>query len=577
MKKPLFLAIKEGSFWLIFEKPLDILSINDPQEILEGLEKLDDYLKAGKYIAGFLSYEASTGLDTAMESKVLTPFPKLVFGVFNGYSKVDNFNYSEDEYQIGEWQPSQKRAYYDENIKKTKSYIAAGETYQVNYTMRLSASFSGNARSFFCDLSQSQQANYAAYIEFDNYTLCSVSPELFFKLDGNDLQCKPMKGTASRGLSYKDDIVQQHNLIQSEKERAENLMIVDMIRNDMGKICKPGSVKVSNLFNTERYPTVWQMTSDVIGQTDASFSRIIRALFPCASITGAPKMSTMKIINELERTPRNIYTGSIGYFGPDRKAQFNVAIRTVLIDTQKRQAEYGVGGGIIWDSVDKNEYEECRIKSRVLTQKRTSFDLLETLLWNKNEGFFLLDYHLKRMQESAEYFSYLFNEKRLIEKLDQLTFGDKKNYKIRLLLSKNGELEIEILPVQLNDQQKLKVGLAKDPLKREDLFLYHKTTNRAVYQNAVNQLQKENLDDVLLWNENGELTESTVANLVVEKDGKFFTPPLKCGLLNGTFRQYLIDQCKLFEKVILKNDFKNYDTIYLINSVRKWQKVKLNF
>ena len=575
MKSPLFIILKEGASWLIFEKPLEIISFSKLDNILEGLCKLDGYLESGKYIAGFLSYESSSGLDSALDCKTETTFPKLLFGVFNGFKKVNTINQSTSKYRIGAWRPSQKQVYYNNNIQKIKSYIAMGETYQVNYTMRLNASFAGNAHSFFCDLTHNQQVNYAAFIEFDNYTICSVSPELFFKLNGNGLHCKPMKGTASRGLSYADDLLQKKHLQQSEKERAENLMIVDMIRNDMGKICKPGSVEVTSLFNTERYPTVWQMTSDVKGKTTAPFSEIIKALFPCASITGAPKSSTMKIINDLERTPRNIYTGSIGYFGPDRKAQFNVAIRTVLIDRQKGEAEYGVGGGIVWDSIDENEYEECRLKARILTQKRKEFNLLETLLWNRMDGFFLLDYHLKRMRESAEYFIYPFNEKSILKKLSRLSFEKDVNYKIRILLAENGKVKIEKLPIPSKEEQKIKIGMAEEPIRKEDRFLFHKTTNRTVYQKAISQAQRENLDDIILWNENNELTESTIANLVVKKGAVFFTPPVSCGLLNGTFRQYLIDQGKLQEKVILKGNLEKYDSIYLINSVRKWQRVEV--
>ncbi len=573
MSNTIFLAIKESSSWLIFEKPSIVYHVDDVSKIISVLQSLDAHLEAGKYIAGFLSYEASAGLDSALRCKTLNNFPYLVFGVFDGFKKVSDLNNFETSYQIGEWQPSQERDYYNRNIQKIKSLIAAGDTYQVNYTMRLNTIFSGNARSFFYNLSQSQKADYAAFIEFDKYILASVSPELFFKLDDSKLYCKPMKGTAARGVSYEEDLKQQNHLYQSQKERAENLMIVDMIRNDMGKICKPGSVMVTKLFNTERYPTVWQMTSDVNGETTAPFSEIIQALFPCASITGAPKARTMKIINELERTPRKIYTGSIGYFGPDRKAQFNVAIRTVLIDTQKGKAEFGVGSGIVWDSVDKNEYEECGVKAKVLKQKTPQFDLLETLLWNNENGFFLLDSHLKRMQESAEYFLYIFNKKKILELLNQFDFNDGLSYKIRILLASDANVKMTVKSFQRKELVKIKVGLAKNPVNKKDPFLYHKTTHRSVYQEAVSQAQKENLDDVLLWNEDGELTESTIANLVVEKGGKYFTPPLECGLLNGTFRQYLIEQGKIEEKVIVKKDLNNFDRIYLINSVRKWQSV----
>ncbi len=577
MKEMLFIAIRESSEWLIFENPVKLLHVDETDEITSVLEQLDTNIEAGKYIAGFFSYEASSGMHASLPCKDLKSFPKLYFGVFDDYRKVETLQEKPEEYQIGLWQASQKQDYYDKNIQKIKSYIAAGDTYQVNYTMPLSANFSGSARSLFCDLVKNQQAAYAAYVEFGDYSICSVSPELFFKLNGEELFCKPMKGTAPRGKTLIDDLSKQEYLRQSEKERAENLMIVDMVRNDMGKICESGSVEVTNLYNTERYPTLWQMTSDVKGLTTATFSEIVKALFPCASITGAPKTSTMKIIKELERTPRNIYTGSIGYFGPGRKAQFNVAIRTVLIDKQKEQAEFGVGGGIVWDSVDKNEYEECRIKAKVLTQKSIDFQLLETMLWEKEKGFFLLDYHLKRICASAEYFLFSYKKNNISEDLNQIIFDNKNNFKVRLLLSKEGKINIEKILLNNNLKNVLKVGFAKEAVNKEDIFLYHKTTRRNVYNKAIAQAKKERLDDILLWNEKGELTESTISNLVVKKNGKYLTPPIECGLLNGSFRQFLIDKGKIEEEVILKKDLHNFNEIYLINSVRKWQKVGLVF
>jgi para-aminobenzoate synthetase / 4-amino-4-deoxychorismate lyase len=575
MSKPFYLALKSQTGIRVFENPEKVYKIDTAGQVIPTLQALDTHLNHGKYIAGFLSYEAAAGIDAANECHKSSSFPKLLFGVFNGYTEHKKFNFQHADYKIGAWVPSQKRGYYNKNIDKIKTYIAAGETYQVNYTMRLSASFHGDTRTFFSDLSRCQYADYAAYAEFDNYALCSVSPELFFKLDGDLLFCKPMKGTAARGLSYQDDLDQQKYLRQSPKEQAENLMIVDMIRNDMGRICKAGSVKVSSLFETGRYPTVWQMTSDVTGETSASFSEIIRALFPCASVTGAPKVSTMKIINQLEQTPRNIYTGAIGYFGPNREAQFNVAIRTALIDQKKGKAEYGVGGGIVWDSVDKNEYEECRVKARVLTEKHRDFKVLETVLWNKKDGFFLLDYHLKRLAQSAEYFLFTFKRESVLEKLQELDFNESENLKIRILTERNGKVHIESQVVQLNNQKKISVGVANHPIKKDDVFLYHKTTFREVYKQAVEQAGEKRLHDVLLWNEEGEMTESTIGNLVVKRGGKYYTPPLSCGLLNGTFRQYLIALGKLQEKIILKDELENYEEIYIINSVHKWQKAVL--
>jgi len=572
MNNPLSIILKSEKSWLKFTNPIEIISAYDSNQILDHLKVLDNHIEQGKYIAGFMSYEAATGLDSALNTKINGDFPLMVFGVFNNPVELELLPKAKPSFEISSWSPSQTENYYNNNIKKIKEYIAKGDTYQVNFTMRLSAKYNGSPYALFYQLVQNQKAPYASFIEFDKHTICSVSPELFFSLDGKDLLSRPMKGTAARGLSFEDDISQKETLYNSKKERAENLMIVDMIRNDMGKICEAGSVEVSSLFNTERYPTVWQMTSDVHGKTNANFSDIMQALFPCASITGAPKARTMEIIYELEQTARHIYTGSIGYFSPGRKAQFNVAIRTALMDISNGQAEYGVGGGIVWDSVDKNEYEECRLKARVLKEKKIDFELLETMLTEK-EGVFLLDYHIKRLKNSAEYFNYVFNENEIRKELENVEITTAES-KLRLLLSEDGSFEIEQHPLRKENPGYLKVSLAKDPINSSDLFLYHKTTNRRIYQPAYDQAKTQKVDDILLFNEKGEITESTIANVVIQKGNEFFTPPVECGLLNGTFRQYLLDQNEIKEKVLLKADIHDADGLFLINSVKKWQKVR---
>ena len=285
--------------------------------------------------------------------------------------------------------------------------------------MRLNSEFSGGEWDFFLNLAQTQN-KYAAYIDTGRYVICSASPELFFKLDGNKIYSHPMKGTAKRGRTTLEDKEQAEWLHNSLKNRAENVMIVDMIRNDLGRIAEIGSVQVPELFTIEKYPTLFQMTSTVQAKTNASLDEIFSALFPCASITGAPKVSTMNIIAELETTPRKIYTGSIGYISPNRKAQFNVAIRTALIDRENKTAEYGVGGGIVWDSTSADEYSEALLKARVLTERPRTFDLIETLLWTPEDGYFLREKHIARMQDSAEYFGFPFSREEFEHQLDQL-------------------------------------------------------------------------------------------------------------------------------------------------------------
>ena len=316
------------------------------------------------------------------------------------------------------------------------------------------------------------------------------------------------------------------------------------------------------------------MTSTITAQVSAATQLvdIFKALFPCGSITGAPKISTMDIIADLETTPREVYCGAIGYITPNKEAIFNVPIRTVVIEQQSGKAIYGVGGGITWDSTGEGEYQEILTKASVLKENRPEFQLLESLLLNEGE-YFLMEEHVNRLENSAKYFGFPFDSEDVIKTLS--IFASQNHLgvlKVRLLLEKNGEMSIEGQPIaQLKTP--LKVKLADEPLEGNNLFLYHKTTNREIY----NRFQRKfpNVFDVLLWNEDGELTEFTNGNVVVEINGILWTPPVQSGLLAGTFREKLMKQEKIHEKVVTVSDLKKSTKIWFINSVRKWIEVQL--
>jgi para-aminobenzoate synthetase/4-amino-4-deoxychorismate lyase len=384
-----------------------------------------------------------------------------------------------------------------------------------------------------------------------------------------------MKGTTARGRTSSEDQDRAERLKTSEKNRAENVMIVDMLRNDLGRIAKTGSVCVPRLFELERYPTLWQLTSTVTAETRSPLTEILSALFPCASITGAPKVSTMKIIAELESTPRRIYTGSIGYLSPERRAKFNVAIRTTLIDRERRKAEYGVGGGIVWDSTSSDEYAEALLKARVAVEKPLPFSLLETMLWTAEEGFFLREKHLARLLDSADYFGIPVKKEALEEQLGHISAGFEQPQRVRVLLDRSGELTCEAAPLPPDARPEfLKVCLAKKPIDSQDVFLFHKTTCRAVYETA--RQGCEAFDDVLLYNTRGELTEFTIGNLVVEMDGRCLTPPIGCGVLPGTFRAHLMETGRVAERTIRVEQLKDCTKIFRVNSIRKWQRVEIS-
>ena len=604
------IILKEDNAWLHFTEPHRVIVADQLQNVLPAMREIEHLVnKNWWHAAGFVSYEAARAFDPAHLTKPIPEFPYLWFGLYS-QPRVMILPEPDPAKPALTWLPSVDRATYNAAIEQIKNYIADGRTYQVNYTMRLQADFHTDPWNFFLHLAQSQN-NHAAYIDMGHYVICSASPELFFQLDGDTITGRPMKGTTGRGRTKLEDQEQAQALKESEKNRAENVMIVDMIRNDLGRIARVGTVKVPELFTVEKYPTLWQMTSTVTAKTSASLTEIFTALFPCASITGAPKVSTMRIISELEATRRKIYTGSIGYIAPDRKAKFNVAIRTALIDRKSQTAEYGVGGGIVWDSTSADEYDEALLKAHVLTASSPQFSLLETMLWTPEEGFFLREKHVTRLLDSVEYFDFPVSSqlwwsskrrgletgfvnstaaavsrrplpKEIIESyLNEISSQFISPQRVRLLLDKNGSLKYEaksfhphaLQPTGANKE--LKVCLTKEPIHSGNVFLFHKTTHREIYETACKDFP--DYDDVLLFNEHDELTEFTVGNLVVEMDGKLYTPPISCGLLAGTFREHLLETGQVEERMIRVEELKNCTKIFLVNSVRKWQRVEVKY
>jgi len=606
-------VLKENDAWLHFAEPHRVIAAERLQDVLPALREIEDLVNVnGWHAAGFLSYESAPAFDAAHRAHTETGFPFLWFGLYSP-PRLISLPEPDSAKPTLTWLPTVNRDTYNSAIEQIKNHIAEGRTYQVNYTMRLQADFNVDPWNFFLHLAQTQN-NHAAYIDMGRYAICSASPELFFQLDGETITCRPMKGTMRRGRTTREDAEQAQWLKDSEKNRAENVMIVDMIRNDLGRIAKTGSVHVPELFTVEKYPTLWQMTSTVTAKTNASLTEIFTALFPCASITGAPKVSTMRIISELETTPRKIYTGSIGCIAPNRKAKFNVAIRTALIDRETQTAEYGVGGGIVWDSTSADEYAEALLKARVLTEETPRFSLLETMLWTPEEGFFLREKHIARLLDSADYFDFPVwsryggggrvdevrietppptrppAKKEIIETyLNEISSQFNSLQRVRLLLDKKGNLSSEskslqppVLPAAsppprtaAGAHETLKVCLAKELVHSANIFLFHKTTHRAVYENAKKNYPGH--DDVLLYNENNELTEFTIGNLVVEMDGNLYTPPVSCGLLPGTFRAHLLETGEVEERAIRVEQLKDCTKVFLVNSVRKWQRVEVKY
>ena len=581
----LFLHDERSRSWLAFQDPLEVFAVHNLGEVQPALATIEAAVsKRGLWAAGFLSYEAAPAFEPAMQVQPAGELPLLWFGLFEPpHSRPLPLPETETAPDQS-WRPDVSQSKYSQAVLAIKGYIAAGDTYQVNYTFRLRASFQGEPWQYFLQLQAAQRSLYSAYLDLGRWAICSASPELFFRLDGLEIVSRPMKGTARRGRTLAEDRANMAWLRTSEKNRSENVMIVDMLRNDIGRVAQTGSVAVPELFAVERYPTVLQMTSTVTGRTDASLQAILGALFPCASITGAPKIRTMQITGELERGPRGLYTGAIGYLAPGRQAQFNVAIRTAVIDRRSGQAEYGTGSGIVWDSQAQDEYAESELKARVLTVRRPPFELLESLLWTPQTGFFLLERHLKRLADSAEYFQYPFVRDEVTAPLVDLEprlAG--AACKIRLRLNADGRTQVEMEelpePPALDfppDAKKpaLRVALAADPVDSGDVFLFHKTTCREVYDQALKA--RSGFEEVLLWNERGDLTECTRSNLVVRVGEAWHTPPLDCGLLAGVLRAELLETGKLIENVLTQDGLQHANGLWAINSVRGWQRLIVN-
>lgn len=560
---------------LYFANPKKVITAHSIEDVLPQFQKVQEAIEQGNYAAGYVSYEAAPAFEQSFKVKDGAKMPLLWFGIFDKPEEEIPEKMT-GAFNLAEWQSETDSNAYRSGFQRIKSEIKKGNTYQVNYTMRLQSQFEGDDFAFFERLKRAQRSNYSAYLNVGSHRILSASPELFFRWEDGQLITRPMKGTVKRGTTLKRDQLNAEWLAASEKNQAENYMIVDLLRNDLGMIAKPGSVEVPQLKAIEKYPTVWQMTSTITADTNpgTTIIDIFKALFPCGSITGAPKIKTMEIIADIENSPREVYCGAIGFITPESEAVFNVPIRTVVIDKETGKAEYGVGGGITWDSELSEEYDEAFLKAKLLTVERPAYKLLESIKLSDGE-YYLLNDHIDRMKQSAEYFDYRFSELYLrdrLQKYAEINHGTLQ--KVRVLLHENGEIEVLGQAIKPLDPE-FKAILAEAPISRANPFLFHKTTNRDVYEGF--QMNNPDFQDVLLWNEEGFITEFTNGNVVVKINGDLYTPPVESGLLAGTFRQELIRKKEIKVENISKADLNNAEEIWFINSVRGKLKVNLTF
>lgn len=621
----------------LYLNPLEIIQANTLEDLPHLFNELQAALDQGSHAAGYLQYECGYHFEPHTNTPAFqpaTPAPLAWFGI---YAAPLTFNHATGEFShtpptprnatyptpqaFTAIQPSLniKATTYTEKVVAIQELITAGDTYQVNFTDRITLHTPLPPAEAFATLIRQQPVSYAAFLNLGEHHILSLSPELFFTLVGDKITTRPMKGTMPRGFDLAEDALAAITLHNDEKNRSEHVMIVDLLRNDLGRICTPGSVHVPDLFTTERYETLHQMTSTVTGAlaSQLSYYDIFRALFPSGSITGAPKIRTMQIIRDLEANPRGIYTGAIGHITPAQPilehqkknapreasntarsaarpasgrigtplalekpstATFNVAIRTLIL--KNNEATMGVGGGIVADSEPAAEYAECLLKTAFLTRPPNDFQLIETILYDpplSAQPFYLLDLHLDRLAASAAYFNFPCDRDAIQQQLDALTstLTEAPRYRIRLLLHSDGT--VTLTPTLFSPAPPTgRIRIATQRTLSTDLFLRHKTTRRTLYDHAYQQAITAGFDEVLFLNERDELTEGAISNLFLSVGDALLTPPLASGVLPGIYRRHLLEtNPNAQEKVLTLEDLHTADAIYTCNSVRGLSEVQL--
>ena len=560
--------LPDSKQWGFFTDPLKVLCCTKIEDVKNILAELEDSLSQGFYAAGFLSYEAGAAFDKAFPPCPLDDFPLVWFGIYD--KAPDIFEPETEEiFAVAEdLTPEISEQEYHDAISEILNDIKLGNLYQTNFTFRLRAQKTNDPWRLFKALFVRHPMPYAAFINTGDAQIVSLSPEMFLERNGTDLFNSPMKGTIKRSSDPVKDNSNAGFLKTDPKNTAENLMIVDMVRNDLGRICATDSIFVDPLFHVDSYATLHQMISTVHGKIDkkTTFSEIIKAVFPAASITGAPKIAAMRKIKELEKSPRKIYTGSIACIYPNQDFCMNVAIRTLICT--KNSTELGIGGGIVYDSGKAAELDEALLKSKFIHAAEPDFEILETMLFNN--GIKDLDEHLNRMAKSAKFFGFKFNKKSAKELLKN-NVATAVPSRVRLLLNFKGELELQTFPLKTIGwgDKKIKVKLSNKQTSSNDIFLQHKTTRREFYNKEFQQAIEDGYDEVIFTNERGEISEGAISNIFIQtQDDSWYTPPLNSGLLPGIWREATIKELNAKEKVLYIEDLKTAKQIIIGNSVR---------
>jgi para-aminobenzoate synthetase/4-amino-4-deoxychorismate lyase len=584
----------------LYTRHIETLSCRHASELPAFWEKMQQALQSGLHAVGLFSYELGAemqGIEPHGRSNAMSQVLLFEHCEHLSSAQTDAWLAGREQHPAGpagiaDVRPNVSEAEFMDAIERIHAYIEAGDTYQVNYTYRLRFDAYGSPSVLYRKLRMRQPVPYGALIALPNGSMVlSLSPELFVRHAQGEMTARPMKGTAAATGNAAQDAARAAQLAADPKNRAENLMIVDLLRNDLGRIAVPGSVTVPSLFDVDRYSSVLQMTSTVQAhlRNDVTLAQAFAALYPCGSITGAPKRRTMQIIRELEPEPRGFYTGAIGWFDkPDNEHRIgdfclSVPIRTMILQApendgthnglQRRglhRGEMGVGAGIVHDSAAADEYAECRLKAKFLTGLPNEFELFETMHAMHGQGCRHLGLHLQRMRASAAYFGFPFEEAQLRGVLDETCAALPPGpHRVRLALNQIGEYKVQSAPLA-SLPLPVKVLIAQQPIDSGDLFLYHKTTVRERYDRAWRMAEAQGAFDMLFFNMKGELTEGARSNVFIRLDGQWYTPPLAAGLLPGVMRAVLLADpaWKAKERRLTLDDLHAAEEVVVCNALR---------
>ena len=544
----------------LYRAPLRTILARTLSDVVPALEEVRAGVAGGAHAAGYLAFEAGYALEPSLAAVARQgEGPLLAFGLYEGFETpdLDQLLPSPDGAFVGAPRPRISEASYAAAVGEVSDHLFAGDFYQANLTFGCDVAVAGSPLAVYARLRRLSAAGWGGVLVDDERALISLSPEQFFTLNGGIIEARPMKGTAPRGADRHSDAAAVAALAGDPKQRAENLMIVDLMRNDLARVARTGSVAVPELFAVEQYPTLHQMVSRITATLGDGHDAIdvLRTIFPCGSITGAPKIAAIQALRRLEAEPRGAYTGSMGWIEPSAtgpgNAAFNVLIRTLEWRHGRSRARLGLGSGLVVDSIAGDEWAECLLKGDFVRAQQRDFDLIETMRFDPHEGVAELDRHLARLRASAETLDFRFDHHAARNELQAATFGRKEKAMVRLLLSRTGSMAIEVKRFEEPARRPVPVVLRPLPVDPEDFRLRHKTTDRRFYDYA---REESGAFEAIFVDPQGKLTEGSRSSIFVERDGRLLTPPLDRGLIPGILRGKLIDEGRAVEAELTPGD-----------------------